>query len=100
VLSRDHTISDVELVIALKQQGLEIERHYLGKLLKEIHAERIIRTISAFSFSPRPSVNPFFIFSFQSPAAMFRLQNNSNVSTCSLRLSSCLNAFFSSASSH
>jgi hypothetical protein len=43
VPSRDHTISGVELAVCLKQEGLELERRYLGKLLKEIHAERINR---------------------------------------------------------
>jgi len=32
-LSHDHTISG-ELAVYLKQGGLELERHYLGKLLK------------------------------------------------------------------
>jgi len=43
VLSRDDTISGVEPAVCLKQEGIELERHNLGELLKEIHAERINR---------------------------------------------------------
>src|SRR6202035_6069906 len=43
LLSRDHLMSATELAERLKDGGLEIERHYLGRLLKEIHNEQANR---------------------------------------------------------
>lgn len=43
VLARNHQISAVELAEVLKTGGLDPERHYLGKLMKEVNAERARR---------------------------------------------------------
>lgn len=43
LISRDHLISATELAERLKADGLDLERHYLRQLLKEVHAERIKR---------------------------------------------------------
>jgi hypothetical protein len=43
VLARNHQISAVELAEVLKTGGLDLERHYLGKLMKEVNAERVRR---------------------------------------------------------
>ena len=43
VISRNHQISSGELAVVLSADGLDLERHYLSRLLKEIHAERIRR---------------------------------------------------------
>jgi hypothetical protein len=43
VIARNHQISAVELSEVLKTGGLDLERHYLGKLMKEVNAERVRR---------------------------------------------------------
>jgi hypothetical protein len=43
VIARNHQISAVELAEVLKTGGLDLERHYLGKLMKEVNAERVRR---------------------------------------------------------
>jgi hypothetical protein len=40
VLARNHQISAIELAEVLKADGLDLERHYLGKLTKEVNLER------------------------------------------------------------
>jgi len=43
VIARNHQISAVELAEVLKTGGLDLERHYLGKLMREVQVERIRR---------------------------------------------------------
>lgn len=43
LLSQDHSISGQELALRLETDGITLERHYLGKLTKEIYSERTIR---------------------------------------------------------
>ena len=43
LISRDHMASSTELAERLKADGVDLERHYLSQLLKEIHSERIHR---------------------------------------------------------
>jgi hypothetical protein len=43
IIARNHQISAIELAEVLKTGGLDLERHYLGKLMKEVHSEQIRR---------------------------------------------------------